>query len=97
MDKNTKFAIASILEISQETMNSTAEARILALRIHEALLRAGVPGYLEAYEFGNANLYPELTSIKSKLSRIVDSSIQRLKNVFAVEALPTDSNRKEGV
>jgi hypothetical protein len=29
-----------------------------------------------------------LTGVKSKLSRIVDSSIQRLRNVFAAEALP---------
>jgi hypothetical protein len=88
LDKDTRVAIFTILEMSQETMHRTSEARILALRIHEALLKAGVPGCLEAYQSGNDNLLAGLTGVKSKLSRIVDSSIQRLRNVFAAEALP---------
>jgi len=81
MDKDTKLAFVNILEVSQETMHSASEARDLSLRIHEALLKARVPGYLEAYESGHDNLLRELTGIKDKLSRFVGAGIQRLKGV----------------
>jgi hypothetical protein len=55
----------------------------LSLRIHEALLKAGVPGYLEAYESGDDNLLRELTGIREKLSRFVGAGIQRLRRVCA--------------
>jgi hypothetical protein len=81
MDKDTKLAFVNILEVSQETMQSASEARDLSLRIHEALLKARVPGYLEAYESGGEDLLGELTAIKDKLSRFVGAGIQRLKGV----------------
>ncbi len=84
MDKDTKLAFVSILEVSQETMQSASEARDLSLRIHEALLKAGVPGHLEAYESGDDNLLRELTAIKDKLSRFVGAGIQRLRRVCAL-------------
>jgi hypothetical protein len=62
-------------------MQSASEARILSLRIHEALLKACVPGYLEAYESGNDNLFGELTGIKNKFSRLVGAGIQRLRRI----------------
>jgi hypothetical protein len=83
MDKDTRLAFVNILEVSQETMQSASEARDLSLRIHEALLKAGVPGYLEAYESGDDNLLRELTGIKDKLSRFVGEGIQRLRRVCA--------------
>lgn len=81
MDKDTKLAFVNILEVSQETMQSAYEARDLSLRIHEALLKARVPGYLEAYESGDDNLLRELAAIKDKLSGFVGAGIQRLKGV----------------
>jgi hypothetical protein len=83
MDKDTKLAFVNILEVSQETMQSASEARDLSLRIHEALLKARVPGYLEAYESGDDNLLRALTGIKDKLSRFVGAGIHRLRRVCA--------------
>lgn len=83
MDKDTKLAFVDILEVSQETMQSASEARNLSLRIHQALLKARVPGYLEAYESGDDNLLGELTGIKDKLARFVGAGVQRLRRVCA--------------
>ena len=83
MDKDTKLAFVNILEVSQETMQSASEARDLSLRIHEALLKARVPGYLEAYQSGDDNLLQELTGIKDQLAHFVGAGIQRLRRVCA--------------
>ena len=85
MDKDTKLAFVNILEVSQETMQSASEARDLSLRIHEALLKARVPGYHEAYESGDDNMHllRQLTGIREKLSRFVGAGIQRLRRVCA--------------
>jgi hypothetical protein len=61
MDKDTRVAPARILDLSQQMAQSATEARMLSLRIHEALLQARVPGYLEAYESGLGHLLGELT------------------------------------
>ena len=50
MDKNTRLAIPSLLEALRESMKGTSETKILSLRIHDALVKARVPGYLEAHE-----------------------------------------------
>jgi hypothetical protein len=47
VDKDTRLAILDILEISREVMKDASETRILTLQIHEALVKARVPGYLE--------------------------------------------------
>ena len=47
MDKNTRLAIVEAL---RESMKGTSETKILSLRIHDALVKARVPGYLEAHE-----------------------------------------------
>jgi hypothetical protein len=79
MDKDTRLTLVDIVEVSQATMQSASEARILSLRIHDALLKACVPGYLEAYESGDDNLVGELTSVKNKLSRLIAAGIQKLR------------------
>jgi hypothetical protein len=56
---------------------------MLSLRIHEALLQARVPGYLEAYESGLGHLLGEQTEVKDKLWRFVAVGIQSLKRVCA--------------
>jgi hypothetical protein len=43
MDKDTRFAIISILEVSQEVTKGASGAPILTLQIHEALVKARVP------------------------------------------------------
>jgi hypothetical protein len=79
MDKDTRLAIISILEVSREAMKGASEARILTLQIHEALVKARVPGYLEAYESRCDTLFSQLTEVKSKLANVVDAGIQALK------------------
>jgi hypothetical protein len=50
VDRDTRLAIIGILDVSREAMKGASELRLLTLRIHEALVNARVPGYLEAYE-----------------------------------------------
>ena len=87
MDKDTRLALVDIVEVSQATMQSASEARMLSLRIHDALLKACVPGYLEAYESGDDNLVCELSGVKNKLSRLVGVGIQKLRRATV---RPTD-------
>ena len=75
----TQGAIISILEVSRETIKGASEARILTLQIHEALVKARVPGYLEAYQSRSETLFLELTEVNSKLAHIIDAGIQALK------------------
>ena len=83
MDKDTRLAILSILEISQEVMKDASETRILTLQIHEALVKARVPGYLEAYQSFYDNRLSEVTDVKSKLEHLVHAGIQALRKNFA--------------
>jgi hypothetical protein len=46
MDKDTRLALVDIVEVSQAAMQSASEAQMLSLRIHDALPKACVPGYL---------------------------------------------------
>lgn len=79
MDKDTRVAIAGILEVSREAKKCASEMRILALHIHKALVIAGAPGYLEAYESRFDKPISELMEAKNKLSHLVDCGIQALR------------------
>jgi hypothetical protein len=79
VDKDTRLAMLSILEISEEAMKGASEARTLMLQIHEALVKAGVPGYLEAYESRHDNPFSQLTEVKNKLAHLVDAGMQALR------------------
>jgi len=79
VDKDTRVAIAGILEVSREAMKCASEMRILALHIHEALVKAGIPGYLEAYESRFDKPISEPMEVKNKLSHLVDAGIQALR------------------
>lgn len=79
MDKDTGLAMISILEVSQEAMKGASEARLLTLQVHEALVKARVPGYLEAYESRCENLFSQLIDVKNRLAHLVDAGIQALK------------------
>jgi len=79
MDNDTRLAIISILEVSRQATKGASEAQILTLQIHEALVKARVPGYLEAYESRNENLFSELAGVKNELARVVDAGIRELR------------------
>jgi hypothetical protein len=79
MDRETKLAIVGLLDVSKEMIKNASETRILALRIHEALVKAQVPGYLEAYGSHDARQYPELMRIRDKLSHAVELEIKMLR------------------
>jgi hypothetical protein len=49
MDKDKGLAILSNPEVVQDAMRGLSQTRALTLQIHEALVKARVPGYLEAY------------------------------------------------
>jgi hypothetical protein len=79
VDKDTRLAILNILEVSQEAMKSASETRILILQMHEALVKARIPGYLEAYEARHNTPYSKLAAVKSRLAHLIDSGIQELR------------------
>ena len=79
MDTDTRIAIICILEVSQEVTKGASGAPILTLQIHEALVKARVPGYLEAYESCSENLFSELTEVKGKRAHVVDAGIPALR------------------
>jgi hypothetical protein len=82
VDKDAKPAMLSILEVLREAMKRACETHILTLQIHEALVRARVPDYLEAYDFRDDNPLPELTDVKNKLTHLVDAGIRALRVTF---------------
>ena len=53
--------------------------RFLTLPIHEALVKARGPSYLEAYESRYDHPLSELTEVKSKPAHLVDAGIQALR------------------
>jgi len=79
MDNDTRLAIISILEVSQEATKGASGEPILTLQIHEALVKARVPGYLEAYESRDEKLFSELAGVKNELARVVDAGIRELR------------------
>jgi hypothetical protein len=79
MDKDTRLAMISTLGVSQEATKGASGEPILTLQIHEALVKARVPGYLEAYESCCENLFSELTEVKGKLAHVVDAGIPALR------------------
>jgi hypothetical protein len=81
MDRDARLAFVRMLELSQQTARNRSGARILSLRIHDALLQSKVPGFLEAFEFTDGNLLGELTAIKDKLSLLLGLGIESIKRV----------------
>ena len=79
MDKDTRLASIGILEVAREAMKGASQARILTLQVHEALVKARVPGYLQAYESRGENPFAQLAEVKSKMGQMVDDGIQALK------------------
>jgi hypothetical protein len=79
VDKDTRPAILSILEVLHRAMKRASETHILTPQIHDSLVKAHVPDYLEAYDSRNDNPVAELTDVKNKLIGLVDAGIQALR------------------
>jgi hypothetical protein len=62
-------------------IRSTSEIRMLALRIQDALIKANVAGYLEAYDCHETGQFPKLIGINARLSHLLELGIQRLGKV----------------
>jgi hypothetical protein len=54
--------------------NFSSETRFFALRIHEALVKARVPGYLEAYESTEVH-FAGIEKSKRELEELVDAML----------------------
>ena len=75
MDPDAKEAIVELCELCRETLISASETRLIVLRMHQALMEAQVPGYLEAHESTKGDyVTPE------NLIRNLQTSISRLLN-----------------
>ena len=82
MDSDTKAVLLDLSQLCRETMKSASETRLLALRIHEALVNAQVPGYLEAYESAEPHC-TGLQRAKRELEEAVDAMLRKARtNLF---------------
>jgi hypothetical protein len=63
-----------VVDLCQETLKSASETRFVILRIHEALVKARVPGYLEAYA-SNELHFAGLEKSKRELEGLVDAML----------------------
>jgi hypothetical protein len=79
MDKDTGLAILSNPEVVQDAMRVPSQTRALALPIHEALVKARVPGYLESYESCDENPFPEQADVESKLAHLVNAGTRAVR------------------
>jgi hypothetical protein len=79
VDKDTRLAILSILELLHDAMKRASETHILTLQIHDALVKARVPDYLEAFDSRADYPLSELTDVQNKLTHLVDAGIQALR------------------
>jgi hypothetical protein len=61
----------------------SVQERHLSLRVHEALMKARIPCYLEACESSDGNSFRGLTGVKDKFSRFVDGGVARVRRVRA--------------
>ena len=77
MDPDIKKAILELCQLCQEILISASETRLIALRTHEALVNAHIPGYLEAHESMDPD--SRLKQLKSELQNLVESVVKRLR------------------
>jgi hypothetical protein len=82
IDKDTELAILSPLDALRESMKNTSGTRIVSLRIHDALLKARVPSYVEVCECSFDRPLSELTSVENKLAYFLDAGIHVHRNNF---------------
>jgi hypothetical protein len=78
MDSDTKAVLLDLCHLCRETLKNTSETRLLALRIHEALMGAEVPGYFEEYEVAEVH-FKELDMIKRELEGLTDALLRKAR------------------
>jgi len=78
MDSDTKAVLLNLCHLCRETLKSTSETRLLALRIHEALMNAQVPGYFEEYEVAEVH-FKELDLIKREMEELADTLLRKAR------------------
>jgi hypothetical protein len=76
MDSDTKAVFLALSQLCQETLKSASETRFVILRIHEALVKARVPGYLEAYESNEVH-FAGLEKSEPALEELVDAMLHK--------------------
>ena len=67
------------LAFSRQAMRGACKKRFLTLPIHEALVKARVPSYPEAYESRYDHRLSELTEVKSNPAHLIDAGVQALR------------------
>jgi hypothetical protein len=83
VDKDTRLAMASLLEELRESMKSRSEKGESSLQIHDAPVKASMASYLEVYECSFGHPPSGLTSVENRLADCVDLGIQVVRNNFA--------------
>jgi hypothetical protein len=83
VDKDTRLAIASLLEELRESMKSRSGKGESSLQIHDAPVKTRMPSYLEVYECGFGHPLSGLTCVENRLAHRVDPGIQVIGNNFA--------------
>jgi hypothetical protein len=76
MDSDTKAVFLALCRLCQETLKSASETRLATLRIHEALVKARVPAYLEAYECTEVP-FARLEKSKRELEELLDTTLRK--------------------
>jgi len=76
MDSDTKAVFLALCQLCRETLKGASETRLAALRIHEALVKARVPGYLEAYESTEVP-FARLEKSKRELEELLDTTLRK--------------------
>jgi hypothetical protein len=77
MDSETKAILLELCRLCRETSKNASEARLLGVRIHDALVNAHVPGYFVAYEAAEVR-FKELAQAKCELEKLVDTALGKV-------------------
>lgn len=75
IDPEMKEAILELCELCRKTLIDAAETRRIALRIHQALVNAQVPGYLE-----HMNRLEMTAKEPRRLIRDLETSVAKLRS-----------------
>jgi len=78
MDSDTTAVLLNLCELCRGILKSASETHLLALRMHDALLNAQVPGYFQAYEAAEVS-FKELDAMKCELKELTDNAVRELR------------------
>jgi hypothetical protein len=67
MNEENKKLTLDLIGLCQDSIRTSSEARLLTLRIHDALIKARVPGYIQAFD---GHLTPDKASNRSLRLRL---------------------------